>query len=539
MKNSEIIVCSGIKLDRDYENVLSYNEESMVNLCRNNQIYQGVDYNYLGGDDYIDVTCPYSVLFCANYVAFINPNYGNKWMFAWVTEVELLNPSVTRLYIKMDVFSTWYSRFNVGQAFIEREHVSDDTVGKHTIPEGLETGDYKCASITSLFSGGNTTYIIIATTWLPSEIDVSSYIAEYNGVYSAAVYLAFEDTLSASKFIKIADSYSKADSIIAVFIAPQSLCNNVSLTVQTIIDNDGVSRSVKLGAVPYTTSATSMATSSNITSPSSIDSYTPKNNKLFVWPYNYFYVSNNVGTDIDFKYEDFVNKTASFKIVGSLTPGCSIRCVPLNYKQLSDSSSLNSFNSSITGAKYPVCSWQSDAYTNWLTQNGVNIALSTIGGAGAGALAVLGIMSGGVGAIAAMGALAGSAMTIGNTMAQVYEHSLIPPQAKGNQNSGDVTFSADKMNFPLYKMTIKQEYAKCIDSYFSRFGYKVNEVKTPSLTSRTKFNFIKVGGMDELIHGDIPSTDLEEINNIFRKGVTIFHNYNDIGDYTVTNSIVS
>ena len=201
--------------------------------------------------------------------------------------------------------------------------------------------------------------------------------------------------------------------------------------------------------------------------------------------------------------------------------------------------SLNSFNSSLTGAKYPVCSWQSDAYTNWLTQNGVNIALSSLSGLGAGALALLGVMSGGIGAVAGVGALVGSAMSIGNTMSQVYEHSLIPPQAKGNQNSGDVTFSANKMNFPLYKMTIKQEYARCIDSYFSRFGYKVNEVKTPSLTSRTKFNFIKVGGMDELIHGDIPSTALEEINSIFRKGVTIFHNYNDIGNYTINNPIVS
>ena len=27
-------------------------------------------------------------------------------------------------------------------SFIEREHVSDDTIGIHTVPEGLETGPY-------------------------------------------------------------------------------------------------------------------------------------------------------------------------------------------------------------------------------------------------------------------------------------------------------------------------------------------------------------------------------------------------------------
>ena len=71
------------------------------------------------------------------------------------------------------------------------------------------------------------------------------------------------------------------------------------------------------------------------------------------------------------------------------------------------------------------------------------------------------------------------------------------------------------------------------------FGYKVNEVKTPNLNSRTKFNFIKVGGNDDLVHGDIPASSLEEINNICRKGVTIFHDYNSLGDYTVSNTIVT
>jgi hypothetical protein len=31
---------------------------------------------------------------------------------------------------------------------------------------------------------------------------------------------------------------------------------------------------------------------------------------------------------------------------------------------------------------------------------------------------------------------------------------------------------------------------------------------------------------------------LEKINSIFRKGVTIFHNYNNFGDYTISNPII-
>ena len=45
--------------------------------------------------------------------------------------------------------------------------------------------------------------------------------------------------------------------------------------------------------------------------------------------------------------------------------------------------------------------------------------------------------------------------------------------------------------------------------------------------------------MDELVSGDIPASDLDEINSIFRKGVTIFHDYSTFGDYLQTNAIVT
>ena len=175
-----------------------------------------------------------------------------------------------------------------------------------------------------------------------------------------------------------------------------------------------------------------------------------------------------------------------------------------------------------------------------MTQQGVNIALEyakdvmTIG-----AGIASGIATGGV--AGALGAgLASSGITgILSTMAQVRQHSLVPPQARGNTNGGDVGAANSKLTITMQLMQVKEEYIKSIDAYFSRFGYKVNEVKTPNLSSRTQFNFIKVGGMDELVHGNIPASDLEKINGICRKGVTIFHNYTNFGNYTISNPIVS
>ena len=40
-----------------------------------------------------------------------------------------------------DLWFVWFD-ITFKQCFVEREHVNDDTFGKHTVPEGLEYGEY-------------------------------------------------------------------------------------------------------------------------------------------------------------------------------------------------------------------------------------------------------------------------------------------------------------------------------------------------------------------------------------------------------------
>lgn len=54
----------------------------------------------------------------------------------------------------------------------------------------------------------------------------------------------------------------------------------------------------------------------NITKPSSIDSYTPKNNKLLTGEFNYLVASNNNGVSNTFYYETFTGTTCNFVILG-------------------------------------------------------------------------------------------------------------------------------------------------------------------------------------------------------------------------------
>lgn len=538
-KNSEIILCSGIKLDKNYENVLSYNEEEMVNLCRNNSIYTAKEYSFIGNTNYIDIECPYQTTMYSNYVAFLNPTFGNKWMFCWVTDVKLINPKTSRIFFEIDVFSTWYSRFNVGEAFIEREHVDDDEVGLHTLPENLETGDYIIDNkIKKNGYGKDNMCFILATTvfpWITQEDGNwvlsggrSATCNIYNSNLSGLEYFWYTNTENGiTKLQHTIEAFAnsgKADAIYMLFACPDSCFEKVLEDPE-----DGSWGSVKQKQGSYNKMWTDDNTDT-IYKATSLNGYTPRNNKLLTYPYCYLLMNNGNGGNAIYQYELFKNSEnfCYFTIDHAICPSASIYLRPYKYKN-----SDNTYNQmdGLPLGKFPMCSWNSDAYINWLTQNSANIKMGMVEsafnvGANVASQNVTGALSSGLGLIS-------------NIMQLQNKRDTMTPQASGNINSGDVIYSIEETTYTCYQMSIKEEYAIIIDRYFSRFGYKVNIVKTPNLNSRAKFNFIKVGGMDELISGNIPASDLEKINSLFRKGITIFHDYNAFGDYTISNPIVN
>ena len=541
MKNGEIILCKGIKMDKGFENVLSYNESDMVTLCRNNAVATTTKYSILDPSvRSIDVAVPYSTCIPINYIAFKNPYYGNKWYFAFVEDIVYVNNNTTTIKYKLDVFSTWYPKMNVGQAFVEREHVSDDTIGNNTVPEGLDTGEYIVNEVQSIgyeTTGNPETRVVIGVTKVPEDMwsTFSTTSRSYNGIFNGLSYYVFETFPDAANFLSVMDLKGLAENVVNVFLAPNKLCNTSVFTsyTETIIDWGSTTFDITFSynKIPNESAERVLKDSTTIVLNSTLNGYTPKNNKMFTKEFNFLHITNNNGGDVNYAYEDFVNNTPTYRVIGAICPGCSIRLIPENYKKYTTTATKNILMEyGLVAGKYPVCSWRSDTYTNWLTQNSVNYTMDRIGTIGA--IGVAAAINPAVAAISGVG-------LITDLLKEKEKREKSPIQSKGNVNVGDVTYSSGMNKFTYSKMSCRYEYAKKIDEYFSRFGYQVNEIKTPNLLSRTKFNFIKVGGLDELVHGDIPASDLEEINNIFRKGVTIFHDYSTFGNYTQTNAIVT
>lgn len=477
-----------------------------------------------------------------NYVMYRNDNYSNKWFYAFIEEMEYLNDSTTLIKIKTDVYQTWQFDLTFKRCFVEREHVNDDTIGKHTLDEGLPTGepiindtlDYSVGSV-----DGDSQRFVAQVTQLPDGVTVpDSYKNRvYNGIPQGCYFIVMDQASALTKFTHWYDKKGQQNAIVAMFIAPKMLVNSAHYENYTIGEGVG---STRLGFMPSTFGAYNFP-AVGPTYSSTLNGYSPKNRKMYCYPYSYLRVSNNCGSEVVYKWEDWQDPThTDFYVRGVLCQGCSIRLIPHLYK--GNDPSLQAYDYGLNLGKFPILSWSSDYYLNWQAQNGKNnelhMQMGIVSGVGQMIGGVAGILNDNAGQ--GISSLTGGAMNIEDSIVDaIHERNiaqLTPDQARGNTNSGDLSYSIQKTCFTFSKMSCRREYAVMIDSFFSMFGYKVNEVKVPNITGRSNWNYVRTKGCN--IIANIPQEDLDEIKAMFDSGITIWHKTAYFLDYSQNNPIV-
>ena len=549
-----------VPLEIDEINQLTFtNAEAQYNYFNNLPKLTVDDFTYQRKDGTIRFGANFDEILTYNYVMYQNTEYSNKWFYAFITDMQYVNDNMTMITIKTDVWQTWQFDLNFKPCLIDREHVNDDTVGKNTLPEGLELGEMVVNGNTTNFglmsSGGDYVTVVDVTMLENSGTNqtLSYYfdppIVDYdltpavNGIPSGVIHIIIGLDVGFSDPEAVVDVYNYAgltDAIINCYILPRSLINQTYVYRGLTISGGPVGSTPRtasgLAILAQTSSQTNISTQT-FNRPSSLDSYTPKNNKLKTFPYCYFNISNNAGTSIDFHYEDFSTSNVSFKLEGAFCPSGSVKAIPQNYKNIG--SNGNAYDYSVNGAKYPIISWNSDSYTNWLTQNAVNMREEW----SSAYRHIFGNILGGASALGLLGSASGTAESIGELLSTARSEmqaksnaNLKPDQVNGNVNAGDLVWSKLRSNFTYLPMSIKAEYARCIDEYLSEFGYKCNRVKIPNITGRRNWNYVKTIGC--YIDADIPQTDLQEIKNMFDRGVTFWHNPATFADYSQNNDII-
>ncbi len=487
--NSNIILCKDINIDREYVNVLNYTETQMLQLCQQKQTASRNNYSFIRktGEIYTDI--PFGTCIQSNYMAFQNPAYSNKWFFAWIVDVKYISNNNTQIFYEVDSWSTWFGNWQPKVCYVNRHHVNDDIIGNYTQEEGLNIGDVVEEREQEDISLSSFGYVAILSSWNPSTQKQFGAITIYNKqIFGKNVYLIPANTMSQllnlGLFILKTNADGHVEDIDTIFYVPDALINPEDLREFT----------ASVGGQNFTfydlkNNFTPQKFNNTISKVTSYGDYTPKNKKCFVYPYNYLYVSNNNGNSNVFKYENFGANNCVFTYELALSVGISGQLIPRNYKKED-----YALDESIPLGKYPTVSWSSDSYTNWLTQQAVNIpteiAFSAFGSGQNYSTAtsqtnntkvLSGLQSTGL----------SIASSIANQIGNFYSASLLPNVTHGT-NTADINWASEHNTFTFRSMRVKTEYLKIIDDYFTRFGYKINRLVMPNITGRRYWNYVEI-----------------------------------------------
>lgn len=606
-----VTLMAGVPLDPMYKHTLTFaNFAAQTTYFESKRVFTPATFNFISyqrhNSGVIKLEAPMNILGTVNYLSFVNANYQGqgdlheaKTFYAFITDIEYISDTVVAISYSIDVLQTWMFDYTLNPCYVEREHANSDNVGDNRINEGIDTGPYVEADWEPIDYWdstqwedqsqrvANSNFIVIAT----QAPDGTQSTFQYNGVVG-------------SLFIRNCFSVDQLDNLIQQFYngATQSLVPIISITMYpkyympsasmplqaktwTLTKDQSVGFGAFIGYDPATQGT---------------KSYTPKNNKLYCYPYNYMIFEGPEGNSNVLKFEDFAsNNIHQFYSKCAIYPNVETMCAPFMYENYNSNISggelLQGVNTkyALFSKSYPVCGVASDAYSAWWAQNRsyyplgsayveaadaisntvnskperpntlwgmVQSAWDSVQGYYEGAkqyLSTIGETSNllqnlGTGFARAGSRLgnkkleqnmsqdlniAGSDMSeIGKTLAAVNSHKAVPDTLISKAANSGILHSVELDCYKIRYTKIRPEMAEVIDNYFSCFGYATHVVKVPNVTGRRNWNYVQTVGCT--ISGNIPAEAEQQITAIFDRGVTFWHIPANIHNYNANNDII-
>lgn len=527
---STIYVCSGVRLDSRYTHTIffdSVNEQRAYFMSK--VVKQFSTYSYIRRSWNIKLQATMEQSKSWNYLFFHNGESG-KWYYYFINSIEYVNDNTVELTLEMDVMQTYLPSldYKLLPCFIERQHTKTDAIGDNTVPENLELGElasnghYKL-ELTSLTEDGNqidlTKLCILMMATQNPQTGTRVLASRIHGVFNGVGLYA----VSIDKFARFGSLLKDLDKdvIISMWMYPEAL-----VTIDTVEAPDGWEDENRI----VHTVAGVQSVEFTVKKDKGLNGYTDvKNKKLFTYPFNFLYMTNNNGTSAMYQYERFKNDVCEFKVTGALSPDACIRLDPEYY----NGQSLN-YDEGLVLDGFPSCAWDVDAYKIWLASNQNQNKLAT---GMAGLSMVGGVLATAFGGL--LGAGAGGSMfvsgasQIASMLAQKKDMQIQPPQSRG-AHSASVNVANGYHTFTAIFKSVSKETARIIDDYFSMYGYRINAVQTPCLNARNHYTYIKT--IDCQIQGQLCNEDIVKIESIFDKGITFWKRGDEVAEYGLANT---
>lgn len=515
--NSTIKLYSGVPLDNSYENTLyfgslsdqnSYFHSGRAKYSFQNNTYQRVNKNRLR------INASIGGLYDCNYIAFQNRDFGDKWFYGFITAVEYVNNVTSEVEYEIDVMQTYLFDITMNWCFVEREHTASDAIGSNIEPEPISVGEYTYQNYKKIVdNSGRTLFEDCCICILMADTDGNSTLID--GVLTGGKITCVQNNEAGVNHINtlLALYAENPDNIIAMYMCPKHLVN-LSDTYKVLTNYTSQIFNVKVDKVT-----------------SDFDGYTPRNKKLYTYPYCYLKIDNNNGQSLCLRYEFFKDQQPVVNIEGSVLMPVQIVLRPEYYKG-SGESSLSS--ESITLNSFPQCSWNIDSYNAWLAQNSIPIAINgVVAGANIGTNIGIGLATGNANAV--MSGMNSGIQTVGNLLIQNYQASIKADECRGNISSANVNVAKQKQTFYTMEAKVNKRDAMVIDDFFTRYGYAVNKVKKIEFKNRPHYTYIKTNSATAV--GKCPADDTKKFCRILDKGITFWVNASEVGRYDLNNTV--
>jgi len=556
-------------------------------------------YTYVRMNNAIRVMFNAEDLYTYDYVMYQNANYGTKWFYAFIVGVNYVNENCTELVLELDVMQTWYFDYTLVETFVEREHVNDDTRGLHlneepAMPLQYQRRGYSEHIMTPAYAvlliNAYMHYLPSTGEEIPQSISNGVDACEggwVQGQYSACKYAIYNLNSANSRQrlsldVQSLNLHGAAETIADAYTLPSG-CFKTGEPVIDGEDSDLTRFPVKVGDTwtvstgeVYTLKDTAVPNVTNISAqwPSTLGTYTPRNNKLLCYPYSYWEVGDFAGRTTDLRWEYFASPTCTLRQKLVASSDCQGYVSPMDYNGVNNTQTGDTLKdngiSTFTFDYQNKIPWVYSTYQNWAAQNSMNNQLAILGGAAAMAFSLVpGIgaagkaLGAGLGEAAALSAagypnfarmatanagrmgaqalgentsmsgLAGGGAAVLGTLANIDRMRKHPNTANGN-TGGNSKIQNGYGGWYDAQVCLLPEYAAIVDGFFDMYGYQVDSLKVPNREGRPYWNYVKC--QNSAHRGAVPSDMMSKINAIYDAGITFWHTP-DVGNYSLDNRI--
>lgn len=574
--NSTIQFFKGINLDNRYMHTIyfaSANAQNTwftgkVNKTISGHSYQRYTINQLKvkGDatEFLEYT----------YMRFMNDRSIDMWFYAFITGVDYINENTVLITYEIDVMQTWFiQKGTIRPCMVLREHVTDDIFGHNLEAEPIGSDVYDADEIlngtSKIFGDAFSHYALVTQTTGTSGTDEHMV----HGLFTGCVYEAYD-----------ADNQGDGNHIYADLLSKLGSWD-LQQQQEVVID---------LYTVPSFCAGANtghLSSGNLITVPSQYDNYTPKNKKLFMYPFSYLMLTTHAGDTAVYRWEYFDGTTGSpcqFEVDGTMIGGGEIRCYPRAYN-----GQEHNVDSGIVFNNFPKNCANYDAYQAWIAGGGStrldnDRVVNSFKGVGATMPSLGGLIRSVFGGTTSTGKSVettyqpsgtnvngnpimtptnmvetqrttnnspnfgssmgfagslvsgvGSAIEAKNNMQYTFNDASYVPNTVVGKPSSCLPIAQRDFDIYFFHVHVRDDEVKRLDDFLSCYGYQVNKVKAPNLTGRQYWNFVQT--KDCVIAGDMPASSKEAIARIFDSGITFWHNGDNVGNYaiSVTNDTIN